>query len=195
MRGDGEIFDLATALGGAPDVLADDQPVDHQPAGHQPADGQADDQPVDGQADDQPAEYRGDGAPDAAAIESAQAGMTKADLLAFVSSAAGDGLVRHNIEGYDALVKNGLDEIIRTQFRMTRAWKNERPPTTEEDRRLGTGRPFGIKLLARRPVVRADVGAAHRRQGLIAGATRDDGQQRCQKNGGDFVHDGLPRRD
>ena len=83
-----------------------------------------------------PADYRGDGAPDAAATEAAQAGMTAADLLAFVTAATADGLVRHNIEGYDALVEGGLDDIIRNQFRMTRAWKNERPPTTEEDRRI-----------------------------------------------------------
>jgi hypothetical protein len=39
-----------------------------------------------------------------------------------------------------------------------------------------------------------DIGTAHRNQGLVAGATHDDGQQRCQKDGDGFLHDGLPRR-
>ena len=86
-------------------------------------------------ADDAPPPgYRGDGPLDAAATTAAQSALTAADLIAFVSAAAADGLVRHNIEGYDALISGGLNDIITKQFDLTRAWKSERPPTTEEDR-------------------------------------------------------------
>ena len=87
-------------------------------------------------SDPAPAGFRGDAPLDPAAVEAAQAGLTPADLIAFVSAAAAPGLVRHNIEGYDALISGGLNDIITKQFDLTRSCKNERPPTTEEDRRI-----------------------------------------------------------
>ena len=66
------------------------------------------------------------------------ASLTPRDMLSFISAAIGqDGLVGHNLAGYNQLINPGINRIMTQLFDINRQLRNERVQT-EDDRKIGS---------------------------------------------------------